>query len=91
MHDRLIDAKVHDLIAYEIDLKTIDALERNALHMTINANNVLIIEALLECHIDTSIQDKENDTTRFYLNCVNTTKYSNSMKSRAQIMQLLNK
>jgi len=83
MHDRLTSAKVHDLVAYEIDLKIVNALKRSALHMTINANNVLMIEALLECHIDTLIQNKESDTTRFYLNCVNTTKYSNNMKLRA--------
>lgn len=88
MNDRLIGANVHELVAHEIDLETIDALGRSALHMTISANNSSMIEALLECHIDTSIQDKKNDTIRFYLD---TTKYSNNIKSRAQILQLLNK
>jgi len=91
MHDRLTGAEVHDLVAYGADLGAVDALGRSALHMAVGADNALMVEALLECHIDTSIQDKEGDTARSYLDCVDTTKYSDSMKSRAQIMQLLDK
>ncbi len=76
MNDRFANAKVHELVAHETKLGTIDALGRSALHITISANNLSMIEALLECHIDTSIQDKENNTTRFYLD---ETKCSNNM------------
>jgi len=88
INGRLTSAKVHELVTYEINLKIVNAFERSALYITISANNSLMIETLLECHIDTSIQDKENDTIRFYLN---TTKCSNNIKLRAQFLQLLNK
>lgn len=88
MNDRLASVEVHELIAHEIDLEIVNVLERSALHKAISANNLSIIEALLECHIDILIRDKENDTIRFYLD---TTKCSNNIKSRAQILQLLDK
>jgi len=47
-----------------------------------------MIEALLECYIDTSIRNKENDTTRSYLD---KTKCSTNINLRAQILQLFDK
>lgn len=88
MHNQLDSVEIYELVAWKANLEIVDALERSALHMTIVANNFYIIEALLECYIDTSIQDKENDTTRSYLNKI---KCSTNVKSKAQILQLLNK
>lgn len=88
MHNHLINVKVHELVAYEIDLEIIDNLERSALHITIDANNVSMIEALLECHIDTSIRDKKNNMARSYLN---NTKCSTNTNLNAQILQFLDK
>lgn len=88
MHNQLDSVEIHELVAWGVDLGTIDALGRNALHMAIEVNNFLMIEALLECHIDISIRNKENDTIRSYLD---KTKCSTNIKSRSQILQLLDK
>lgn len=88
MHDQLGSAEVHELVAWGADLGAVDALGRSALHMAVGADNFSMVEALLECHIDTSIRDKEDDTARSYLD---KTKCSANMNSRAQILQLLDK
>jgi len=88
MHDQLNSAKIHELVAWKIDLEIINALKRSALHITIKTNNFLMIEALLECYIDISIRNKENDTTRSYLD---KTKCSTNINLRAQILQLFDK
>ncbi len=88
MHDQLGSAEVHELVAWGADLGAVDALGRSALHMAVGAYNFSMVEALLECHIDTSIRDKEDDTARSYLD---KTKGSANMNSRAQILQLLDK
>ena len=91
IYNCLTGAEIYKLVAYKADLGAVDNLGRSVLHVAVCADNVSIVEALLECYIDTSIQDKEDDTTRFYLDCVNTTKCSDSIKSRVQILQLLDK
>lgn len=88
MHDQLGSAEVHELVAWGADLEAVDALGRSALHMAVGADNFSMVEALLECHIDTSIRDKEDNTARSYMD---KTKCSADMNSRAQILQLLDK
>lgn len=88
MHNQLNSAKIYELVAQKIDLEAINALERSALHMTIKTYNFLMVEVLLECYIDISIRNKENDTTRSYLNKI---KSFANINLRAQILQLLDK
>jgi len=88
MHDQLGSAEVHELVAWGADLGAVDALGRSALHIAVGADNFSMVEALLECHIDTSIRNKEDDTARSYLD---KTKCSANINSRAQILQLLDK
>lgn len=88
MHDQLGSDEVHELVDWGADLEAVDARGRSALHIAVGANNYSMVEALLECHIDASIQDKEDDTARSYLD---TTKCLANMNSRAQILQLLDK
>ncbi len=91
IYNCLTDAEIYKFVAYKADLEAIDNLEQSVLYVAICADNISIVEALLECYINTLIQDKEDNTTRFYFNCINTIKCSNSIKSRVQILQLLDK
>lgn len=88
MHNQFGSAKIHELVAWGVDLEAVDALGRSALHMAIEVDNFSMVEALLECHIDTSIRNKEDDMARSYLD---KTKCSANMNLRAQILQLLDK
>jgi hypothetical protein len=88
MYNQLDSAKIHKLVVWKIDLKIVNALGRSALHITIEANNFSMIEALFECHIDISIRNKEDDTTRSYLD---KTKCSTNINFKSQILQLLDK
>ncbi len=68
INDRFINANVYKLVAYEIDFEIVNALERSALHITIKTNDFLLIETFLKYCINTSIQNKENNTIYSYLN-----------------------
>lgn len=71
MHNQFDYDNIYELVDRETNLKVLNALEQNALYIAIDAKNLSIIEALLKYYIDISIQDKENNTIRSYLNKTN--------------------
>ncbi len=88
MYNQLNSNKIYKLVFGETDFGAVDIFEQSALYIAIDTNNISIVEALLECYINTSIRDKKSNTARFYLNkrsCLT------NINSRVLILQLLDK